>query len=343
MEETSVVCPSCGKVIKESDEFCKYCGARRKRSQIPKITPGFVAMWVLTGIMAFGAIRNFPSFATIFSALFVAFAIPIPAVQDFWAGFGMKKWMKTGVLIMLFFVAIAVVPTTGQETPADHSSTGSPEDSRPVEPSNGNLAQQEVTGTPYTPKEDPSQEDDGIWANKFTPIDDFRYTLDKNEKTITLVRYSGNDKKIMLSPVYTIGGEDYKLTSLGNDACFFGKIQITSIYIPEGVTYFGDSCFNSCSDLKYLYIPSTANFSMGFVDYIGEHTLFCESSAFLPGERDTNNYEEHQDDMSQAEEMGSNVGGAINGILSGMLSSASDPIVTEIYFGGTSEQWESHQ
>ncbi|NBI10259.1 hypothetical protein D1641_09585 [Colidextribacter sp. OB.20] len=201
-----------------------------------------------------------------------------------------------------------------------------------------------ISGTPYIKPEDSEKEENGIWANKFTPINDFRYTLDKQEKTITLIRYSGDEEKIMLSPVYTIGGEDYKLTSLGDDGCFFGEISLTSIYIPEGVTHFSNNCFNSCSSLQYLYIPSTMkDMEMSFLDYIHEHKIFCDSKAVIPAERDTKDYDEKQDDMSQAGELGSNFAGAINGLVGGISSDPDNPIVTEIYFGGTAQQWESYQ
>lgn len=201
-----------------------------------------------------------------------------------------------------------------------------------------------VSGKPYVEPDNSEEHDDGIWAAKFTPVNDFRYTLDKEDNSITLIHYSGNDKKIMLSPVYSIGGTDYKLTSLGDDGCFFGEISVTSIYIPEGVTHFSKNCFNSCSSLQYLYIPSTMkNLDMGFLDYIHEYTLFCDSKAELPDERDRNGYEEKQDDMSQAGELGSSFANAINGIVGGLGSDPDNPIITEVYFGGTSEQWESYK
>ena len=201
-----------------------------------------------------------------------------------------------------------------------------------------------VSGTPYTEPVEEPEDDSGIWASKYTPISDFRYTLDKKEKTITLNRYIGDDEKILLSKTYTIGGEDYNLVSLGDGACFLGEIRITSIYVPEGVTHLGAATFNSCSSLQHLYIPSTMeDLPMDFLDYIHEYTLFCNAETTLPAERDTTNYEESTEEFSQAEELGRSLGGALNGIIGGITSDPDHPIVTEIYFGGSEEQWESHK
>ena len=197
-----------------------------------------------------------------------------------------------------------------------------------------------VTGTPI--EDDVFDDDENEWASRFTPINNFRYSLNKEKKEITLIRYIGDLTKVMLSPVYTIDGVDYSLVSLGDNACFFGKTSITSVYIPEGVTYMSDNCFNSCASLKYLYIPTTMeSVTASFLDYIHEYTVFCDSTANLPAERDTNDYPEVVDDVSQAYELGDSTGSAINGILAGLMSDSENPIVTEIYFGGTESQWRS--
>lgn len=130
---------------------------------------------------------------------------------------------------------------------------------------------------------------------------------------------------------------------MGESATFLGEISITSVYIPEGVKYISDNCFNSCSDLKYLYIPSTIeSITDYFLDYLDEYEIYCDSSTTLPNYRDTNNYEELIDDRGQAYELGESVGGAVNGLLAGLLDGASGTErVTEIYFGGSESQWKA--
>ncbi len=204
-----------------------------------------------------------------------------------------------------------------------------------------------VTGTPL-PEDEDTPEEDGVWAVSFTPVNDFRYVLDKSSHTITLTRYKGDDTKILLSPVYTVGGEDYALVSLGDDACFFGETSITSVCIPEGVTHMGDSTFNSCAALQYLYLPSTVEaVTSGFLSYLGNYTVYTDSQVMLPRERDTNDYEEQIDETSVSGELGESVGRAANGLLAGFAagleSSSQEPAPMEIYYGGTAEQWKSFQ
>ena len=188
-----------------------------------------------------------------------------------------------------------------------------------------------------------NDEDTGIWASEFTPINDFYYTLDKSNHTITLNRFKGDQKKIMLSPVYTIDGADYTLISMGDSATFLGEISITSVYIPEGVKYISDNCFNSCSDLEYLYIPSTIeSITDNFLSYLHDYEIYCDSFATLPAEQDTNDYEELIDDRDQAYELGESLGGAANGLISGILDGMSETSTTvNVYFGGTESQWNS--
>lgn len=183
-------------------------------------------------------------------------------------------------------------------------------------------------------------DNDRIWAKEFTPINEFYYSLDKKSKTVTITKYSGDRSKIMLSPVYTIGDVDYSLVAIGEGA-FLGEIDVTSIYIPEGVTYISSSCLNSCTGLRYLYLPSTiSTITSEFLDYFHEYEIYCDSRATLPASRDLNAYEEVSDNRSKAEKAGAKAGSAINGFLGGLLD---EEIPTTIYFGGTESQWESIQ
>lgn len=176
---------------------------------------------------------------------------------------------------------------------------------------------------------------DNPWANSFTPINDFRYTLDTEQNTITLNRYIGDDTKILLSPVYTIDGVDYNLISMGYDACFLSETHITSVYIPEGVTYIDASCFNSCSSLEYLYLPSTANTETGFLNYMHEYTVNYNAVVDIISDRDTTNYKKVDNSINKSEELGEDLARAFNGMLGG----TDDPVVVNIYYGGTEEQW----
>lgn len=206
-----------------------------------------------------------------------------------------------------------------------------------------------VTGSEYVKPEHTAPEPiekESVWANEYTPINDFRYHIDQENHTITLIRYDREPDedihKILLSPVYTLNGEDYTLISMGSDACFFGKTWIKSVIIPEGVTYIEGSCFNSCG-VKDVYLPSTLeSIPESLFSYLGdEYKVYCNSVIDLPADRDTNNYELRTYGASGAEELGESFAGAINGIFNGLGEDVDNPTVINIYFGGTDEQWHN--
>ena len=94
---------------------------------------------------------------------------------------------------------------------------------------------------------------------KFEVIDGFRYLLDSDTKTATLVpktdgKYSGDI--IIPEKVKGNDGVEYIVASLGA-SCFKGCTGLTSITIPSSVTSLGNSCFTSCSGLTSITIPSS--------------------------------------------------------------------------------------
>ena len=90
-------------------------------------------------------------------------------------------------------------------------------------------------------------------------IDGFKYLLDSDTKTATLVpnteKYAG-DKIVIPESVKAKDGNDYKVTAFG-DRCFYGCSGLTSITIPSSVTSLGDYCFCLCDRLTSITIPSS--------------------------------------------------------------------------------------
>ena len=83
---------------------------------------------------------------------------------------------------------------------------------------------------------------------KFEVIDGFRYLLDSDTKTATLVpktdgKYSGDI--IIPEKVKGNDGVEYVVTSLGA-SCFKDCSGLTSITIPSSVISLGDFCFYYC-------------------------------------------------------------------------------------------------
>ena len=94
---------------------------------------------------------------------------------------------------------------------------------------------------------------------KFEVIDGSRYLLDSETKTAMLlpqkdVKYSGDI--IIPEKVKGNDGVEYVVTSLG-DKCFEYCSGLTSITIPSSVTSLGNSCFFKCSGLTSITIPSS--------------------------------------------------------------------------------------
>ena len=123
---------------------------------------------------------------------------------------------------------------------------------------------------------------------KFEVIDGFRYLLDSDTKTATLVpktdgKYSGDI--IIPEKVKGNNGVVYVVTSLGA-SCFEGCTGLTSITIPSSVTSLGDYCFPGCSGLTSITIPSSVT-SLGdgcFQDCSGLTSITIPSSVTSLGD-----------------------------------------------------------
>ena len=118
---------------------------------------------------------------------------------------------------------------------------------------------------------------------KFEVIDGFRYLLDSDTKTATLVPQKDGDYSgdIIIIPENVKGndGVEYVVTSLGA-SCFKDCSGLTSITIPSSVTSLGSYCFYSCSGLTSITIPSSVT-SLGnhcFDDCSGLTSITIPSS-----------------------------------------------------------------
>ncbi len=102
---------------------------------------------------------------------------------------------------------------------------------------------------------------------KFEVIDGYRYLLESDTKTATLVPKKDGDYSddIIIIPEKVKGndGVEYVVTSLGA-SCFKGCNGLTSITIPSSVTSLGESCFYGCRGLKSITIPSSVTSLGGY-------------------------------------------------------------------------------
>ena len=124
---------------------------------------------------------------------------------------------------------------------------------------------------------------------KFEVIDGFRYLLDSDTKTATLLpkkegKYSGDI--IIPEKVKGNDGVEYVVTTLGASS-FKGCSGLTSITIPSSVTSLGDHCFDGCSGLTSITIPSSVT-SLGnycFSGCSGLTSITIPSSVTSLGDR----------------------------------------------------------
>ena len=90
-------------------------------------------------------------------------------------------------------------------------------------------------------------------------IDGFRYILDPDTKTATLLsKTNGEISGDIVIPEKVKGndGVEYVVTAFEN-CCFKDCSGLTSITIPSSVTSLGDECFKDCSGLTSITIPSS--------------------------------------------------------------------------------------
>ena len=84
---------------------------------------------------------------------------------------------------------------------------------------------------------------------EYSTDDGFKYRLNTEAKTAELAEYDGSATEVSSSESVTYEGVVYSVTSLGEN-CFERCSSLTSIIIPSSVTSLGGWCFEDCSSLK---------------------------------------------------------------------------------------------
>ena len=95
------------------------------------------------------------------------------------------------------------------------------------------------------------KENNSVWLDGYTDIEDFEYYIDGNE--IFLTDFNSSQKKVRINSSYEIDGNTYNVVSLDG---VFTLDMVTSVIIPEGVRSVASNEFNS-SHIEFLYLPST--------------------------------------------------------------------------------------
>ena len=98
-----------------------------------------------------------------------------------------------------------------------------------------------------------------VWGysgnNEETPASDFTFKIiDDNSAEVT--GYTGTDTAITIPQKVVINGDEYTVTSIGNQA-FEGNNKLTTVIIPNTVTTIGDNAFSGCTELDSIVIPNS--------------------------------------------------------------------------------------
>ena len=167
--------------------------------------------------------------------------------------------------------------------------------------------------------------DTNIWSDKYNPLDDFDYSINAKERTITLKDYRGKDKKVTISPTYVIDGETYAVTEMVGT--FDYKYNVTSVYIPDTVTRISADCFRQASHVSYIRIPANAHIDNELLDYLKDNKVVYDS-IIMPKKADTHKYSDKSSDF-----VGD--GSATKTSLFGGSTKVT------IHYAGTEEQWNA--
>ncbi|MDD6003589.1 MAG: leucine-rich repeat protein, partial [Bacteroidales bacterium] len=83
-----------------------------------------------------------------------------------------------------------------------------------------------------------------------------QYKINEDGKTVTLVRYDGDEPsgELIIPATVTNGDKEYSVTAIG-DIAFSICTSLTSVTIPESVTSIGEWAFESCTSLTSVTIP----------------------------------------------------------------------------------------
>ncbi len=94
-----------------------------------------------------------------------------------------------------------------------------------------------------------------LWAQSPTPLSDFEYEKDEDDKTIKITGYKGNSTKLWIASSYDIKGETYWIDATEGAPFIFKEVK--SIIFDEGITSISPTVFNSMKNIQYIYFPST--------------------------------------------------------------------------------------
>lgn len=94
------------------------------------------------------------------------------------------------------------------------------------------------------------------WANKVVEVEGINYCIDVYDKIAYVTGGKNYTGSVVILSSIEVNGITYPVTSLG-PYCFKNCATLTSINIPNSVTWFLDNCFEGCTGLSSITIPNS--------------------------------------------------------------------------------------
>ena len=84
----------------------------------------------------------------------------------------------------------------------------------------------------------------------------FSGSIEDGVRSGSITKYYGTANAVIIPSSFTINGETYPVTKIGNNA-FYNKTNLVSVTIPNTVTEIGSWAFDNCSKLTSVNIPNS--------------------------------------------------------------------------------------
>ena len=110
-------------------------------------------------------------------------------------------------------------------------------------------------------------------------IDDITYDLDTYSKTAKVLSVSQDAESITIPAIVTYEEENYEVTGLEYDVTFAGNINLKSVTIEMSLDEVPNSFFEGCTKLSSVKLPESVTF-IGYLSFSGCESL--TSLSFLP-------------------------------------------------------------
>ena len=105
-----------------------------------------------------------------------------------------------------------------------------------------------------------------------TTLDNFDYTIDAEDGTVTLTKYKGTATNVKVSPAYTVDGVVYH-TVLDSTSVFKGNAKIVTVKLYPGVKFANNTTgylFNACGALKSVDMAGADTTGVTNMEYMFE-------------------------------------------------------------------------